>query len=31
MQTAPVDAVIVGIVDNVEVQQATVYPESRKK
>jgi ethanolamine utilization protein EutN len=31
MQTAPVDAVIVGIVDSVEVQQATVYPEPRKK
>jgi ethanolamine utilization protein EutN len=30
MLTAPVDAVIVGIVDQVEVQQQSVYPEARK-
>ena len=30
MQTAPVDAVVVGIVDAVEVLNRTIYPESKK-
>ena len=30
MQTAPVDAVVVGIVDSVEVLNRTIYPETKK-